>query len=99
MAPEISMVRTVTRRTLIPAYRAVFSLSPTTEISYPLLGEPQVGVHDEGQHNDNDDVDRIALAQNDREPARLGGLVQRCQGWTPGRAMMLVMQATIDVAT
>ena len=37
VAPEISIVRTVTRRTLMPAYRAVFSLSPTTEISYPCL--------------------------------------------------------------
>ena len=31
--PEIPTVRIITLPTLIPAYRAVFSLSPTTEIS------------------------------------------------------------------
>ena len=33
MAPEIAMVRIITYLTRIPAYLAVFSLSPTTEIS------------------------------------------------------------------
>ena len=33
MAPLVIMVRMMTRRTLMPAYRAVFSLSPTTAIS------------------------------------------------------------------
>ena len=37
MAPEMAMVRMVTFFTWMPAYRAVFSLSPTTEISYPCL--------------------------------------------------------------
>ena len=32
-----SMVRIITFSTLIPTYFAVFSLSPTTEISYPCL--------------------------------------------------------------
>ena len=37
MAPDKAMVRRITFFTLIPAYRAVFSLSPTTAISYPCL--------------------------------------------------------------
>ena len=37
IAPEIAMVRMMTLFTWIPAYLAVFSLSPTTAISYPCL--------------------------------------------------------------
>ena len=37
MAPDRAMVRIITFFTLIPAYLAVFSLSPTTAISYPCL--------------------------------------------------------------
>ena len=36
-ATEISIVRMMTHSTLIPTYRAVRWLSPTTEISYPCL--------------------------------------------------------------
>ena len=36
-APEIRTVRMMTFFTLIPIYLAVFSLSPTTAISYPCL--------------------------------------------------------------
>ena len=36
-APEISIVRMMTHSTLMPTYRAVRWLSPTTEISYPCL--------------------------------------------------------------
>ena len=53
----------------------------------------------QGQHDDHNDVDGVALAHNDGEPAGLGRLVQRADGSTPGRACMLVMQATMDVAT
>ena len=37
IAPEIIIVRIMTFFTSIPAYLAVFWLSPTTEISYPCL--------------------------------------------------------------
>ncbi len=37
IAPDRAMVRRITLFTLIPAYLAVFSLSPTTAISYPCL--------------------------------------------------------------
>ena len=82
----------------MPAYRAVFSALADNADLIALLGEAQIGVHDEGQHDDHNDVDGVALAHNDGEPAGLGRLVQRAEldAWP---RMMLVMQATMDVAT
>ena len=58
--------------------RGVLALADNADL-IALLGEAQIGVHDEGQHNDHNDVDGVALAHNDGEPAGLGRLVQRAE--------------------